>query len=93
MLATGRALLGNPDLILMDEPTEGLAPLMVRDLKGIISQLKDEGHSIVLVEQNLSFALELIDYAYIMSKGKIVYEGAAADLAGNAAVKARYLGI
>lgn len=93
MLATARALLGNPLLLLMDEPTEGLAPLLVRDMGAIIRQLKAEGLSIVLVEQNLAFALALADYAYVMSKGRIVYESAAADLWRNEEVKARYLGV
>ncbi|MBI4322127.1 MAG: ABC transporter ATP-binding protein [Chloroflexi bacterium] len=93
MLATGRALLGNPELVLMDEPTEGLAPLLVRETGNIIRQLKESGLSIVLVEQNLAFALDLADHAYIMSKGKMVYDGPAADLWTNAEVKARYLGV
>lgn len=93
MLATGRALLGNPSLVLMDEPTEGLAPLLVHQLGQTIRQLKERGLSIVLVEQNLAFALELADHAYIMSKGKIVYDGPSAELWANAEVKARYLGV
>lgn len=93
MLAMARALLGNPELMLMDEPTEGLAPLLVRDTGTIIQQLKAEGLSIVLVEQNLAFAVALADYAYVMSKGRIVHESPAADLWKNEEVKARYLGV
>jgi branched-chain amino acid transport system ATP-binding protein len=93
MLAMGRALLGNPEVVLMDEPTEGLAPIPVQQLGQTIRQLKEKGLSIVLVEQNLSFALELADHAYIMSKGKMVYEGPAAELRKNAEVKALYLGV
>ncbi|MDP2727934.1 MAG: ABC transporter ATP-binding protein [Dehalococcoidia bacterium] len=93
MLATARALLGNPHLLLLDEPTEGLAPLLVRDLGCIIQQLKEEGLSIILVEQNISFALALADRAYVMSKGRIVHEAPAAQLCDDTEVKARYLGV
>ena len=74
MLASARALIGNPDFLLMDEPSEGLAPLLVRELGRIIQQLKAEGLSMLLVEQNLPFALQLADYVYVMSKGRMVYE-------------------
>lgn len=93
MLATARALLGNPQFLLMDEPTEGLGPLLVREMASIIQQLKAEGLSILLVEQNLAFALALADYAYVMSKGRIVHEAPAAQLWQDAEVKARYLGV
>jgi branched-chain amino acid transport system ATP-binding protein len=93
MLASARALIGNPDFLLLDEPTEGLAPLMVRELGRIIQQLKAEGLSMLLVEQNLPFALKLADYVYVMSKGRIIYEAAPHILAQNEDVKARHLGI
>jgi branched-chain amino acid transport system ATP-binding protein len=93
MLACGRALVGNPELLLMDEPTEGLAPLMVAELGRVIEQLKEEGLSIFLVEQNLPFALELSDHVYVMSKGRIVYDASPEELSNNAEVKARYLGV
>jgi branched-chain amino acid transport system ATP-binding protein len=93
MLATGRALLGNPELVLMDEPTEGLAPLLVRELADIVRKLKENRLSVVLVEQNLTFALELAEHAYVMSKGKMVYEAPSAELWTNNEVKARYLGV
>ncbi|MDP2727167.1 MAG: ABC transporter ATP-binding protein [Dehalococcoidia bacterium] len=93
MLATARALMGNPQLLLMDEPTEGLAPLLVRDMATIIQQLKAEGLSIVLVEQNLAFALALADHAYVMSKGRIVHQASADELWRDTEVKARYLGV
>jgi branched-chain amino acid transport system ATP-binding protein len=93
MLASARALIGNPDFLLLDEPTEGLAPLLVRELGRVIQQLKEEGLSMLLVEQNLRFALQLADYVYVMSKGRIVYESPPHVLAQNEEVKARHLGI
>ena len=93
MLASARALIGNPEFLLLDEPTEGLAPLLVRELGRIILQLKEEGLSMLLVEQNLPFALKLADYVYVMSKGRIIYESSPQVLAQNEDVKARHLGI
>jgi branched-chain amino acid transport system ATP-binding protein len=93
MLASGRALLGNPHLLLMDEPTEGLAPLLIMELGRVIRELKEEGLSILLVEQNLPFALGLADHVYVMSKGTIVYESSPQELQHNAEVKAKYLGV
>ncbi len=93
MLASARALIGNPDFLLLDEPTEGLAPLLVREFGRVIQQLKEEGLSMLLVEQNLPFALQLADYVYVMSKGRIVYESPPQVLAQNEEVKARHLGI
>ncbi len=93
MLATGRALMGDPELLLMDEPSEGLAPLLVQELAQMIQQLKREGLSILLVEQSLQFALEVADYVYIMSKGTIVHESLPQQLWQNEEVKAKYLGL
>jgi branched-chain amino acid transport system ATP-binding protein len=93
MLASARALIGNPEFLLLDEPTEGLAPLLVREFGRIIRQLKEEGLSMLLVEQNLPFALKLADYVYVMSKGRIIYESSPQVLAQNEDVKARHLGI
>jgi len=93
MLAAGRALVGNPALLLMDEPTEGLAPLMVRELGRAIQSLKESGTTILLVEQQLGFALRHADIVYIMSKGRIVHCCKPAELAADAEIKARYLGI
>ncbi len=93
MLACGRALVGNPEILVMDEPSEGLAPLLIRELGRILQQLKAGGASILLVEQNLAFALRIADYVYLMSKGKIVYESRPEDLLKNEEVKARYLGV
>ncbi|MCB0035665.1 MAG: ABC transporter ATP-binding protein [Anaerolineales bacterium] len=93
MLAIARALMTNPQMMLLDEPSEGLAPLIVREIGRIITQLKTEGLSILLVEQNLHMALEIVDRVYIMSKGKIVYEGRPQELQGDEAVLQQYLGV
>jgi len=93
MLAFGRALVGNPEVILMDEPTEGLGPLLVHAIGQCIRHLKEKGLSMVLVEQNLAFALELADHVYIMSKGKFVYNAPPRELQMNSEIKNRYLGI
>ena len=93
MLAIGRALMSNPDLLLMDEPTEGLAPLLVREVGRVISELKRSGLSILLVEQNLALALSVADRVHVLSRGQIVHTGTPAELMGNDEVKARYLGV
>jgi len=93
MLAIGRALMGNPEMLLMDEPTEGLAPLLVREVGRVIGELKREGLSILLVEQNLPLALGVADRVHILSRGQIVYTGAPAALAADEEVKSRYLGV
>lgn len=93
MLSSGRALMGNPLCLLMDEPTEGLAPLVVRELGRLIDQIKEHGLSILLVEQNLAFALKHANYVYVMSKGRIVYQSSPQELWENAEVKSRYLGV
>jgi len=93
MLAIARALTTNPRLLLMDEPSEGLAPLLVRELGGSIGRLKEAGLSILLVEQNLPMALAIADEVYVLSKGRVVYRGTPAALSADAAVKHRYLGV
>jgi branched-chain amino acid transport system ATP-binding protein len=93
MLAIGRALMTNPRLLLMDEPSEGLAPLLVRNLGDAIVRLREEGLSILLVEQNLPMALRVADDVYVLSKGRVVYHGAPAGLAADTAVTHRYLGV
>ena len=93
MLSISRALMGNPDLLLLDEPTEGLAPLLVNNLRDVLQSVKEKALSILLVEQNLSFALELADYIYVMSQGKIVYESSTEEFRQNEQVVYRYLGV
>jgi branched-chain amino acid transport system ATP-binding protein len=93
MLAIGRALVTNPELLLMDEPTEGLAPLLVREVGRVIERLKGEGLSILLVEQNLPLALRIVDHVHVLSRGRIVYSGAPTELEKDRDVKARYLGL
>lgn len=91
MLTIARALMGSPDLLLLDEPTEGLAPLIVRDLEHQILRLKEAGISILLSEQNIRSALKMIDRAYVIDNGRIRFEGTVEDLEGNEEVKKRYL--
>ena len=91
MLAIARALMTNPDLLLMDEPSEGLAPTIVLKVGQIISQLKESGFSILLVEQNYPMALRVADHAYIISKGTIVYESTIDELKKNEEVRIKYL--
>ena len=93
MLAIARALMSNPELLLMDEPTEGLAPLLVREVGRVIGELKREGLSILLVEQNLPLALGVADRVHILSRGQIVYSGLPTALAADEDVKSRYLGV
>ena len=93
MLAIGRALMTNPDLLLMDEPTEGLAPLLVREVGRVIGELRREGLSILLVEQNLPLALSVADRAHILSRGRIVHTATPDELAADEGIKSRYLGV
>ncbi|GBD28530.1 High-affinity branched-chain amino acid transport ATP-binding protein LivF [bacterium HR31] len=93
MLAIARALMTNPKLLLMDEPSEGLAPKLVLDLAETLVQLKERGLSILMVEQNLPLALRLADYVYVMSKGTVVFEGTPDEVRRAEAVRQRYLGV
>ena len=93
MLAIGRALMTNPELLLMDEPSEGLAPRIVQDTGRIINELKAIGLAIVLIEQNLSLALAVADYVFVIENGIIVHESTVDEFRQNHEVRARYLGI
>jgi branched-chain amino acid transport system ATP-binding protein len=93
MLAFGRALVGNPDLLLMDEPSEGLSPLLVREVEKIIREIKARELSMILVEQDSSFALKVADYVYIMNRGTVVYESEPEKLKENPEIRHRYLGV
>ena len=93
MLCIARALLTNPDFLLMDEPSEGLAPLLVREVGRVITQLKSEGLSIFLVEQNVPLALRVSDYAYVLYHGEIVHQCNSGELAENDQVQAEYIGV
>ena len=91
MLTIGRSLMTAPELLLLDEPTEGLAPLIVRDLEQQILRLRDAGISILLSEQNIKSAMKLIERAYVIDNGRIRFEGTVAELEANEEVKKRYL--
>jgi len=93
MLAIARSLISNPDFMLMDEPSEGLAPLVIQNISQIIQQLKENGHSILLAEQNLDLALSVADYVYVVGKGIVVFESIPAELEKNEEVKREYLAI
>ncbi len=93
MLAVGRALVLDPKVLLMDEPSEGLAPVMVQQLESGVMRLKEAGLAILLVEQNLYSALAVADEAYIIQTGQIVYHDKASALAGDAAAKKQFLGV
>jgi branched-chain amino acid transport system ATP-binding protein len=85
MLAIGRALLLNPRLLILDEPSQGLAPLVVREVFRVVAQMRAEGISVLLVEQNVRMSLEIADDAYVLDNGRIVYSGTAGELAADSA--------
>jgi branched-chain amino acid transport system ATP-binding protein len=93
MLAIGRGLMTNPDCLIMDEPSEGLAPIIIQGVWEAIGKLKQEGLSILLVEQNAALALKLVDYVHVMSKGRVVYSARPEELWANDGVKSSFLGI
>ncbi len=92
MLAMGRAIMSSPKLVVMDEPSMGLSPLLVKEVFNIIKQMHESGITILLVEQNAKMALSIADRAYVLETGKIVMEGNASDLLGDPRVKKAYLG-
>jgi branched-chain amino acid transport system ATP-binding protein len=93
MLATGRALVANPSFILLDEPTEGLSPRLVRELQMVLRGLKADGVTLLIVEQRISFALALADRIYLMTKGRVAQQLSPDELRANAELRHRYLGI
>ena len=93
MLAVGRALMGKPDLLMLDEPSLGLAPLIVKEIFHIISALRQTGVATLLIEQNARAALQISDYGYVLETGELALEGEAADLAQNPRVIETYLGL
>ncbi|HHT90975.1 MAG TPA: ABC transporter ATP-binding protein [Firmicutes bacterium] len=93
MLAVGRALMVNPQILMMDEPSLGLAPLLVKDIFDIINLLRERGNTILLVEQNARKALEIADYAYVLETGELVLEGPGRTLLEDQRVQEAYLGV
>ncbi len=93
MLTIARTLMGNPELLLLDEPSEGLAPLVVDHLKDQIARLKQDGLTILLAEQNVDFCLDLADRVYVLEKGHIRYEGTAASFREDESIRAQYLAL
>jgi len=93
MLAVGRALMANPHLILMDEPSEGLAPRLVQQVEGIMKSLREHGHAVLLVEQNFALAMSVADYVYVVASGRFVFEGPPAALAAAPDVLDQHLGV
>ena len=91
MLAISRTLMGNPDFILVDEPTEGLAPLIRRTVAETLKSINETGVSMLVVEQNLKFILPLCSRAYIMSKGEIVFSGTSEEVINSEEIKEKYL--
>jgi len=93
MLAIGRALMTQPRLLMLDEPSQGIAPKLVDDILAAVGRIRDLGTTVLLVEQRLAEALELADRAYVLQTGRIVMEGPAAEIAGDAGVRKAYLGM
>ena len=93
MLAVGRALMANPELILMDEPSEGLAPRLIQQVEQIMKRLREHGHTILLVEQNLGLALSVADTVLVVSAGRFVFQGTPAELAQQPQVLDQHLGV
>jgi branched-chain amino acid transport system ATP-binding protein len=93
MLTIARTLMGNPELLLLDEPSEGLAPLVIRHMKEQIARLKGDGLTILLAEQNVDFSLELADRVYVLEKGHIRYEGSAQEFRADESIRHQYLAL
>ena len=93
MLAVGRALMANPDLILMDEPSEGLAPRLVQQIEEIMKSVRQHGHAILLVEQNFALAMSVADSIYVVSSGRFVFQGTPRELSGEVEILDHHLGV
>lgn len=93
MLAVGRVLVGNPKIVVLDEPTEGLSPLLVRELHGVLNLVRERGSTLLLIEQRLKFAMALADQVIVLNKGVVVFEGTPDDLRKADDVRQRYLGV
>jgi len=93
MLTIARTLMGNPELLLLDEPSEGLAPLVVDHLQAQIRRLKTEGLTILLAEQNVGFSLNLADRVYVLEKGRIRYEGSSREFREDESIRHQYLAL
>lgn len=93
MLAIGRSLMGNPELLMVDEPTEGLSPILVQEVRDMLVQIKEEGVSILLVEHNIKMALSVSDRVYLMAKAYLAFEGTVEELEAHPEIKAQYLEI
>jgi len=93
MLTIARSLMGNPELLLLDEPSEGLAPIVVDDLGHLIKRIRDEGVSVLIAEQNSLFSLELVDRAYVIEKGMIEWAGSVKEISEDETLRNRYLSV
>jgi branched-chain amino acid transport system ATP-binding protein len=93
MLVTGRALVSNPDLILLDEPTEGLSPRVIKDLQSVLRTLRTEGVALLIVEQRVNFALALADRIYLLDKGRVALETSSDTLRADPELRQRFLGV
>lgn len=92
MLAIGRALMSSPKILLLDEPSLGLAPMLVKEILRLLAKLREEGMTMLLIEQDAVAALKIADRGYVMERGRIVLEGSAGELLGNDQVRQAYLG-
>jgi branched-chain amino acid transport system ATP-binding protein len=93
MLTIARTLMGNPKLLLLDEPTEGLAPILANALGGFIVRIRDEGYTMLISEQKIKIALNFSNRVYILHKGMTCYEGSSEEFRGNEEVKMKYLAV